>query len=169
MAVSIEEAVRAWLLADPDVGPLVGGGTVDPESGRYAGEVYKGLIPENALITAPVGGVGGTSAIGMQVASSVRERSLDGVTGDVNARLMLTLEAATEIQLAALGEAVCGRPTAPKLDGLHTRRLGDGQTYVWCQACAVEDRPEDFVPLPSSSNVPRFLTHLALEISYHAP
>jgi hypothetical protein len=160
MGVAIEEAVRAWLVNDPDVGPLVSKANTD---GTVGYQVYKESIAEDAVIDTT------HCAIGLNVDSDVRERSLAGVTGDLNARVMLTLESDSPAQLEALYEAVRGRPTSPKLDGLTARQLGFGGTNVWCQYCEVEDRPDDFTPSPHAKDAGTYLTHLALRIAYYSP
>jgi hypothetical protein len=160
MGVSIEEAVRAWLVNDPDVQPLIDKTNAD---GTVGYQVYKESIAEDAVIDST------HCAIAYEVQSDVRERDLAGVTGDLNARVMLTLESDSESQLENLYEAIRGRPTSRKLDGLTARPLGFGSTNVWCQYCEVEDRPDDFVPSPHAKDAGTFLTHLALRIAYYSP
>ena len=155
--VSIEEALRAWLLNDPTVGPMIG---ATPGSQTQKGQVYKESIPEECVIA------GGLCAIAYDIDSEERERSLSGVTTDKNARVKLTLEAMDEATLNTLIEAVAGTPSNPKLDGMTTEMLGFGATAVWCQYLQVEDRPDDFVPQPHGGDEGTFLSHMALRIAY---
>jgi len=158
-AVSIEEALRAWLADSAAVAPLVGA----TPGVAGSGQIFKESIPQTAVIT------GSQGAIAYQVASDARGRTLAGIDGDKTARVVLTLEAASEAALSALWQAVWGTPLAPGLDGVTARQLGAGAALVWAQYVRLEDRPEDFVPSPHAADAGTFLAHLAVHVSYHSP
>ncbi len=152
MAVTVEEALRAWLVADATIAGLVGGS-----------QVYKESIPTTATIAA------GTGAISYQVLGDASVKQLDGPAGDNKARIGLTLVCASEADLKALSQAIQGTRTARKLDMLGPAYLGDSTTKVWAQNVKVEDRPDDFVPSPFGADRGEFLSHMAVTISYWAP
>ncbi len=160
MAVSIEEALRSWLINDATIAPLI-----DATPGTNAGQVYKELIPETASIDAGQD----WAAISYKVDEDTAERSLAGTTGHFTARVLLTLEAMTDAQLGALITAIRGTKPAPKLDAMTTQYLGVSPTRVWVNYVEVEDRPDDFVPSPHNADVKTSLSHMAVRIYYYAP
>lgn len=161
---TIEEAVRAYLLADPVVGPLVGGGTQDPVTGRWRGQVYKESIPQGATVSATV------AAISMKVRNQEREGALGRKTRDMVTTLDLQVESLSEAFNATVVEAILGDgQTNQKLDGLAAQRLGDGTTYVWCQYCHAVDSSDDFVPSPHSADLGTFLRPVSLQILWLSP
>jgi hypothetical protein len=160
MATTIEEAVRAWLLADPVVGSLVGGASQDAATGRWKGQVYKESIPQGATIT------GAQAAISMKVKNQEREGALVGKTSDMVSTVDLQVESLSESFNAQLVDAILGSPSNPKLDGLTATRLGDGKTWVWCQYCHALDSSDDFVPSPHSADLGTFLRPITLQIAW---
>jgi len=165
MAV-IEEALRAWLLTDATIGPLVGAvqNPSGPVSG-WVGQAWKESIPQGT----PSIATSGLCILTFAIDSEPRERSLSGVTSDKNARVKLNLEAPDEATLNTLVEAIAGTPTAPKLDGFGPGQFGGGGVSLWTQYIEIEDRPDDFTPNPHAGDLGTFLSHLALNIAYVSP
>jgi len=155
MATTIEEAVRAFLLQDTNVQPYVGGGTQDPKTGRYSGNIWDQLIPQTFARTATV------CCIGMKVLNQENDRTLAAACRERNTLLLLSVQGLNESLLAHLAGVIVG-----KLDGYTTKRIGDGQTYVWCQYCHVVDVPEEFVSSPHGDDLGVFVRPIACQFAW---